>query len=157
MRCKHKVPRNVQLPQTLTLILLKPKEISLCHQYRTRPACTSMQSEQALYCWLSTNFILISQTRAQHAEPTLISPEPSFYLKFLVKKRNNSKTIAFKAMSLVLQLQLDMMSKYSKFSVDTFTTFWVMSYIKAFAWHWRWQRQFLQSQQLDFFFKTDKL
>ena len=25
--------------------------ISLCHQYRARPACTSVQSDQALYCW----------------------------------------------------------------------------------------------------------
>ena len=39
-----------------TLILLEPKEISLCHQYRARPACISVQSDpEALYCWL-TNF-----------------------------------------------------------------------------------------------------
>ena len=37
----------------LTLIL--PKVISLCHQYRARPTCTTVQSDQALYCWL-TNF-----------------------------------------------------------------------------------------------------
>ena len=46
----------------LTLILPTLKVISLCHQYRARPECTSMQSDQALYCWL-TNFkvfILIS-------------------------------------------------------------------------------------------------
>ena len=30
----------------LTLILLEPKAISLCHQYSARPACTSMQSDQ---------------------------------------------------------------------------------------------------------------
>ena len=35
-----------------TLILSEPKVISLCHQYRARWACTSMQSDQALYCWL---------------------------------------------------------------------------------------------------------
>ena len=29
--------------------------ISLCLQYRARSACTSVQSDQALYCWL-TNF-----------------------------------------------------------------------------------------------------
>ena len=39
----------------LALILLKPNVISLCHQYRARPGCTSMQSDQALYCW-QTNF-----------------------------------------------------------------------------------------------------
>ena len=39
----------------LTLILPTPKEVSLCHQYSARPACTSMHSDQALYCWL-TNF-----------------------------------------------------------------------------------------------------
>ena len=39
----------------LTLVLLEPKGIRLCHQYRARPACTSVQSDQALYCWL-TNF-----------------------------------------------------------------------------------------------------
>ena len=45
---------------------------------------------------------------------------PSFFLQFLVKKRHNSKYIAFRVMSLVLQLQLVMMSKCSKFGVDTF-------------------------------------
>ena len=35
--------------------LLEAKVISLCHQYRARPAFTSVQSDQALYCWL-TNF-----------------------------------------------------------------------------------------------------
>jgi hypothetical protein len=29
----------------LTLTLLKWKVIGLCHQYRARPACTSMQSD----------------------------------------------------------------------------------------------------------------
>ena len=35
----------------LTLILLESKMVSLCHQYRARPACTSARSDQALYCW----------------------------------------------------------------------------------------------------------
>ena len=35
----------------LTLTLPKLKEISLCHQYRARIACTSVQSDEALYCW----------------------------------------------------------------------------------------------------------
>ena len=46
----------------LNLILLEPKVISVCHQYSARPVCTSMQSDQTLYCRL-TNFqvlILIS-------------------------------------------------------------------------------------------------
>ena len=51
-------------------------------------------------------------------------------------------------MPLVQQLHLVMMSKYSKFGVDTFNTFWVMSYIKVFA-----QRQ-SRSQQLDLFFQN---
>ena len=34
-------------------------------------------------------------------------------------------------MSLGLQQDLIMMSKYSKFGVDIFNTFWVMSYIKV--------------------------
>ena len=34
----------------ITCILLVPKIISLCYQYRARPAGTSMQSDQALYC-----------------------------------------------------------------------------------------------------------
>ena len=37
----------------LTLILLKPKVISLCHHYTARPACTSIQSDQTLYWWLT--------------------------------------------------------------------------------------------------------
>ena len=32
----------------LTIILPTPKMISLSHQYRARPACTSVQSDQAL-------------------------------------------------------------------------------------------------------------
>ena len=39
----------------LTLILLEPEVNSLFHQYRARPVCTSMQSDQALYCWLTTH------------------------------------------------------------------------------------------------------
>ena len=40
---------------TLTLILLEPKVISLCHQYWVRPACISVQLNLALYSCL-TNF-----------------------------------------------------------------------------------------------------
>ena len=51
----------------------------------------------------------------------------------LVKKGNNSKTIAFRIMPLVLQLHLVMMSKYSQFDVETIYTFLVMGYIKVFC------------------------
>ena len=37
----------------LTIILLESKVISLCHHNRARPACTSVQSDQALYCILA--------------------------------------------------------------------------------------------------------
>ena len=40
---------------TITVTLLQPKVISLCHQCRARPAYTSTQFDQALYCWI-TNF-----------------------------------------------------------------------------------------------------
>ena len=36
-------------------------------------------------------------------------------------------------MPLVLPMYLVMISKYSKFGVDTFNIFWVMGYIKVFA------------------------
>jgi hypothetical protein len=37
----------------LTFKVLELKALSLCHRYRARPACTSVQSDQALYCWLT--------------------------------------------------------------------------------------------------------
>ena len=44
-------------------------------------------------------------------------------------------------MHLNLQLHLVMMSKYSKFGMDTFNPFYVMGYIKVFAQQWqRWKR-----------------
>ena len=54
---------------------------------------------------------------------------------------HNSINIDFRVMPLVLQLHLVIMSKYSKFSVETFNTFWVMGYIKVFARRRRWQRR----------------
>ena len=42
---------------TLTLILPKTKVISICHQYGARPACTSMQYDQPLCCWLTVGLI----------------------------------------------------------------------------------------------------
>ena len=49
-------------------------------------------------------------------------------------------------MPLVLQLHLIMMSKFSKFGVDSFNTFWVMGYIKVlhdnyFDFWQRWRQQ----------------
>ena len=58
---------------------------------------------------------------------------PSFSLKYLVKKGHNSKNIAFRVMPFALQLHLVMISKYSKFGVDSFKIIWVMGYIKVFA------------------------
>ena len=40
-------------------------------------------------------------------------------------------------MPLVLQLHIVMISKYSKFGVDTFYTFWEIGYIKVYARHLR--------------------
>ena len=37
-------------------------------------------------------------------------------------------------MPFVLQMHLVMMSKYSKFGVDIFNSFWVEGYITVFAW-----------------------
>ena len=53
----------------------------------------------------------------------LVCQGPSFYLNILVKKGHNPKNIALRVIPLVLQLQLVMMSKYSKFGVDTFNIF----------------------------------
>ena len=47
-----------QIKFILTLILPEPKVIRLGHQYRARPVCISVQSDQILYCWL-TNQVLI--------------------------------------------------------------------------------------------------
>ena len=47
----------------LTLILSTPKVISLCQQYRVRPVCTSVQSDQALYCWADQLQVLILISR----------------------------------------------------------------------------------------------
>ena len=62
------------------------------------------------------------ETRALHAVPTLLCQGSSFYLKYLGKKGHNSNNITFRVMPIVLQLHLFMMSKYSKFGVDTFNT-----------------------------------
>ena len=43
--------------KVLTVNQLESKVISLCHQYRARPACTSVQSDQALYCWLANSYL----------------------------------------------------------------------------------------------------
>ena len=53
--------------------------------------------------------------------PMLICQGPIIVHK--VEKWHNSNNIAFRLMSLVLQLYLVMMSKYPKFGVDIFNTF----------------------------------
>ena len=75
-------------------------------------------------------------------------------LNFLVKKGYNFKHLAFKVMPLVLQLHLVKIIKYSKFDIDTINTFWVMGYIKVFAW-WCWRSSYHNS--LTFSTKQDKL
>ena len=72
----------------------------------------------------------VLNTRALHAVPMLVCKGPSFYLKIYVKKGHNSKTLAFRFIPLVLQLHLVMMSKYSKFGVDTINNFLEMSTLK---------------------------
>ena len=90
---------------------LKVKNISI---YTVLCICITFQSKY-------------KQEHRPHSVPTLVSQEPSFYLKFLVNKVDNSKTIALRVMPLVLQLHLVLMSKYSKFGVDTFNTFYFLS------------------------------
>ena len=58
------------------------------------------------------------KTRPLLAVPMLVCQGPSFYFE----KGHNSKTILFRVIPLVLQLHLVMMSKNSKFGVDTFNT-----------------------------------
>ena len=89
----------------------------------------------------------------------LVCQGPSFYLIFLVKKGQNSKNTPFRVMPPVMQLHLIMISKYSKFGVDTFNTFWAMRYIKVFAWQQQQQQQRWSSDHNSstFFFKTDEL
>ena len=55
------------------------------------------------------------------------------FIFFCLKRVIVPNNIAFRVMSLVLQLHLVMMSKYSKFGADTFNTFLLIGYIKVFA------------------------
>ena len=68
-------------------------------------------------------------------EANLKQEHRMWYKRSSVRGHNskNSKNIAFRVMPLVLQLYLVMVSKYSKFGVDTFNNFCVMGYIKVFA------------------------
>ena len=52
-RRNFKIFRFKPVRYYFTLTLLEPKVIGLCYQYRARPTCKSMQSDQALYCWLT--------------------------------------------------------------------------------------------------------
>ena len=49
-----------------------------------------------------TPIMYSSKNLTEHAVPMLVCQEPVFYLKFLVKKRHNSKYIAFRVMPLAL-------------------------------------------------------
>ena len=39
------------LKMAFTVILVELNWLVFCHQYRSRPACKSVQFDQALYCW----------------------------------------------------------------------------------------------------------
>ena len=41
----------------------KPEVINICHQYRARPACNTVQSDQALYCWLDIPKMIMSNSK----------------------------------------------------------------------------------------------
>ena len=64
--------------------------IDLYRQYRTRPACTSVQSDQALYSWL-TNLISLKMIKDSSNKSTPCRANTR--LKKLVKKGQNSKKI----------------------------------------------------------------
>ena len=53
---------------------------SLCHQYRARPACTSVQSDQTLYCWL-INFKSLKMIMESAEKWRWISPFKKFSMK----------------------------------------------------------------------------
>ena len=61
---------------------------SLCHQYRARPVCTSMQSDQALYCWLTSYqvIILISLKMIMDSSKFSYSVMNNFYWNSLKKE-----------------------------------------------------------------------
>ena len=75
---------------------------------------------------------------------------------YYVKKGHNSKNIAFRVMSLVLQLHLVMMGKCYKFGDDTFNTFSVMDYIIVFAQR-QWRRQRRRRSSSDYNSSIDEL
>ena len=77
-----------------------------------------VQAKYTFYCKSKTEY-LINKSTAYVNNACLSGAN----LKFLVKKRHNSKPIAFRVMPLVPQLHLVMMSKYPKFGVHTFNTF----------------------------------
>ena len=62
-------------------------------------------------------------TRAPYAVPTLVCRGAHSTLNLKLKKGHNSKTTVFRVVPLVMQLHLVMMSKYSKFGVDTLSTY----------------------------------
>ena len=59
-------------------------------------------------------------------------------------------------MPFALEMHLLMMSKYSKFGVDTFNTFWEMDNIKVIAWQQQWWWSSDHNYSLTFCWKLDK-
>ena len=55
----------------LTITLLDPKMISLCHHYRDRPTYISVQSDQALYCWLAMSQFHLAISKIEWKLPKL--------------------------------------------------------------------------------------
>jgi hypothetical protein len=44
---------EMKISTFVTITLLDPKIISIFHQFRARPACANMQTDQALNYWLT--------------------------------------------------------------------------------------------------------
>ena len=70
----------------IILILLEPKVISLCHHHRARPPCTSMQSEQALYCWLTKfTFIYIDIPKNDNGQIKKMANKFQKFIRLMIK------------------------------------------------------------------------
>ena len=67
--------------------LLKRKVISLCHEYRARPVCISLQLDQALHSWLIYyKFLdilkLDNMTRSSHRLSNPRRKKKTYHIKF---------------------------------------------------------------------------
>ena len=99
--------------------------LTFCLNVDNNPHTLELYSEnkQDFYYMWNNRKIYIIKNKSCTCYTVLIYQGLSFYLKMLHKKGHNSKDIAFRVMPLVLQLDIIMMRKYSKFGVDTFNTF----------------------------------